>query len=211
MPAAKDPSPLRGLKSEKLMSIRFVVNGEDGARSLYPGFKVVSSGKCSDPACKRRNVDVALYVGSEAATDGHPPLAKVRPLIEFERGGKRNDPFEGITGAAAAEERREAFKHQRDYKANAFECSPSSAEQEGFDSTVAAVSSEEHELMDALAVENSCDLSDAEGAEVPPCAPEDPPYVFAYVRHLFTHLLNDDWTRPATRPPPRVSESGSLR
>ncbi|KAI0781519.1 hypothetical protein BD413DRAFT_608650 [Trametes elegans] len=55
-----------------------------------------------------------------------------------------------------------------------------SAEKQGFDPTVMAVSPEEHMLMNTLANEHPDGLSDKESTEAPPRAPDDPPYVFAY-------------------------------
>ncbi|KAI0781505.1 hypothetical protein BD413DRAFT_462844, partial [Trametes elegans] len=70
-----------------------------------------------------------------------------------------------------------------------------SGAQQGLDSTVSAVSPKEHKLMDTLAAKNPRDLSDQEGTEVPPRAPDDPPYVVAYVRKMFAASLNPNWPR----------------
>ncbi|KAI0781507.1 hypothetical protein BD413DRAFT_31623 [Trametes elegans] len=245
-PAAKNFSALRGLKTEKAISSKFteIVNGKNGAGSLFPGFKVALSENRSDPGDKQRpKVDGALYVEGEAPTDGRPLWEKMRMLIDFKRGGQKNDPYDGNMGAASTDDLQKVLGQIADCTANTFEhghrvaiylllingtkarmtlwdrsgsiytdafdyvkqpeilrdllwrFSLLDTRQQGLDPTVAAVSPEEHELMDALAAESPSDLSDEEGTEVPPRAPDDPPYVFAYVRKMFGDSLNPNWVR----------------
>ncbi|KAI0696571.1 hypothetical protein C8T65DRAFT_615307 [Cerioporus squamosus] len=86
-----------------------------------PGYRIgLSQDKSALKDKEKLKIDAALYKEEELPTDGRPHWESSHLLIEFKRGGGKNDPFDDEDGDGASDTRTDVRGQITTYVANAF-------------------------------------------------------------------------------------------